>query len=53
MLSKLQQNLKSIENATSNESLKYSVEEFVAYLLKYPGVKNKVAKVSILIKSNL
>lgn len=47
-ISKLQQHLKSIENAATVESLKYMLDEFIEYLLKYPEIRNKGAKVSFL-----
>lgn len=46
MISKLQQHLKGIERAATVDSLKYTLDEFIEYLLKHPEMKNKAAKVS-------
>lgn len=48
MLSTLEQNLKSLENATTRESLSYYLEQFIEFLLKHPEMKNKAAKVGLL-----
>lgn len=49
MSSKLEQNIMSIEKATSEEALQYSVEQMIDYILKYPEVTNKAAKVCVVL----